>query len=536
MSQAGQKNSAWTISRRTVLRAAGAVGVVGAGAGATVLGAATNSAAAPAASAFAHPGLLHTQADFDRMAAKVKAGAEPYMEGFNKLVRNGRAQSSWRARPLERVVRGGDGDNVAQFYLDVHAAYQNALRWKVTGDTAHADTARDILNTWSETLTALDGNADRFLAAGIHGYQFANAAEIMRGYEGFDLARFQKMMLTIFYPMNNSFLTNHNGAFITNYWPNWDLVNIASVLAIGILCDDRAKVDQAVTYFKTGEGNGSLKNAISVIHPGGLGQWIEAGRDQGHALLGIGIAATICEMAWNQGIDLYGYDDNRFLKGAEYVAKWNLGESVPYSPYVYRKGAPGIWSGTDTFTEASGAGRGQVRPIWEGIHNHYVKRRGLAAPYVTAINAQVRPEGGGGDYGTGGGGFDHLGFGTLAFTRDAAPAATRTEPPRRAESEPTAAAAPGVAAGAGAGAGAGESAASGAGTASGSGSGSGTGASAAPTAPTASPDSGVKPQGGAGQDLAATGSTGIAAALVTAGAALTGGFLLISRRRAGRGA
>jgi hypothetical protein len=30
----------------------------------------------------------------------------------------------------------------------------------------------------------------------------------------------------------------------------------------------------------------------------------------------------------------------------------------------------------------------------------------------------VRPEGGGGDYGTNSGSFDQLGFGTLAFTQD----------------------------------------------------------------------------------------------------------------------
>ena len=28
--------------------------------------------------------------------------------------------------------------------------------------------------------------------------------------------------------------------------------------------------------------------------------------------------------AWNQGDDLYGYENNRFLAGAEYVAKSNL--------------------------------------------------------------------------------------------------------------------------------------------------------------------------------------------------------------------
>ena len=45
-------------------------------------------------------------------------------------------------------------------------------------------------------------------------------------------------------------------------------------------------------------------------------------------LLGVGLMGTFCEMAWNQGIDLYGYDDNRFLKGAQYVAKWSMGGNV----------------------------------------------------------------------------------------------------------------------------------------------------------------------------------------------------------------
>jgi hypothetical protein len=143
--------------------------------------------------------MLHTQADFDRMAAEVRADAAPYKAGFAVLAANSHAQSTWRPNPLATVVRGGDGTNVGTLYHDVHAAYQNALRWKVTGDTAHADAARDILNAWSARLTAIDGDADRFIAAGIHGYQFANAAEIMRGYEGFDLARLQNMMVDVFY-------------------------------------------------------------------------------------------------------------------------------------------------------------------------------------------------------------------------------------------------------------------------------------------------------------------------------------------------
>ena len=42
-------------------------------------------------------------------------------------------------------------------------------------------------------------------------------------------------------------------------------------------------------------------------------------------------------MAWKQGDDLYGYDDNRFLAGCEYVAKYNLGEDVPSKPWSSTK-------------------------------------------------------------------------------------------------------------------------------------------------------------------------------------------------------
>ncbi|MEY9836274.1 alginate lyase family protein [Streptacidiphilus sp. EB103A] len=407
------------LKRRSLLQIAGGlatgVGTVALTGGTMALGGGT---AAAATGAFAHPGMLHTQSDLERMAAKVKAAAQPWTAGWERLAANSVSQSTWKANPQVTVYRGsGSPENYAAMFYDIHAAYQNALRWKITGDTAHGNAARDILNAWSATMKTLSGSGDRFIAAGIYGYQFANAAELMRGYSGFDLARFKKMMLDIFYPMSSDFLARHNGAFATNYWGSWDLLSVACVLSIGILCDDQAKVDEAITYFKSGAGNGSIKHLIPFIHPGGLGQWVEVGRDQGHATLGVGLAGAICEMAWNQGIDLYGYDDNRLLKGFEYVAKWNLGQDVPFTAWTWNYGAPGVWSGSQTLTAASPDGRGAERPIWEMIYNHYVNRRGLAAPYVSASAAKVRPEGGGGNYGGASGGFDQLGYGTLTFSR-----------------------------------------------------------------------------------------------------------------------
>ena len=364
-------------------------------------------------SGITYPGLLHTQADFDRMAAKVRVGAQPWQAGWDRLVANPHSQSTWKPRATATVVRGGAGENYALLYNDIHAAYQNALRWRIRGDTAHADAARDILKAWSVTLTSLTGDADRFLAAGIYGYQFACAADIMRSYPGFDLAGFQSMMLKVFYPLNNQFLTRHNGACITNYWANWDLCNTASILAIGVLCADQAKINQAVDYFKNGAGNGAITHAVPYLYTSGLGQWQESGRDQGHTMLGIGLMGAICEMAWSQGIDLYGYDDSRFLRGCEYVAAYNLGQDVPFTTYNWRNG---VNCAPQTQAVVSAASRGQNRPVWELVYNHYVKRKGLAAPNTAAYAARVRVEGGGGDYGGDSGGFDQLGFGTLAYT------------------------------------------------------------------------------------------------------------------------
>ncbi|WP_217545465.1 alginate lyase family protein [Streptomyces sp. GbtcB6] len=497
------------ISRRSMLKASGVA--VGAAAGIGAAGGTAAAAGTGAGTAFAHPGLLHTRTDLDRMAAKVKAGAAPYTAGFARLTANRHAQSGWQARPQAVVYRGsGTPENYSLLYNDIHAAYQNALRYHVTGESAYADTAVAILNAWSSTLTAVNGSADRFLAAGLYGYQFANAAELVRDHGDFELARFQEMLSKLFGAVSDDFLVRHNNAVVSNYWTNWDLANMACVLATGIFCDDRAQVTRAVDYFKHGAGLGAIGNAIPVVYEDGLAEWLEAGRDQGHALLGVGLMGTFCEMAWNQGIDLYGYDDSRFLKGAQYVAKWSLGGQVPFTASTRRKGAIGGWSGSETVTAAAGVDPSMTRPIWAMIANHYTKRRGLSATYVTQIAAKAAPEGGGGDYGPNSGGYDQLGFGTLTFTRD------RVSEGKTAGGTTSSSPSPGASASASAKASTSASA-SGASPASASAS-----ASSAPSAM------------GKGDDLAATGTGDIVAWSAGAGiTALAGGLLLLRRRARG---
>ncbi len=382
---------------------------------------------------FVHPGLLHSSADFQRMHDKVKAGEEPWISGWYKLANNSHAWLNYTANAKTIVYRGYDGTHVENYnamFNDVAAAYALALRWKITGIASYGDKAVSILNQWSGKLTSIQGTADRYLASGIYGYQFANAGEIMRDYAGWapaELAQFKKMMLDIFYTMNNNFLLNHDGKNNNIFWANWDLCNIASALSIGVFLDNHTIYDQVINYFFYGAGNGAINRTIwHVFPPGDLAQSQESGRDQGHAMLDFSMLGAIAQMAYTQGEDLFGYADNRILKGAEYEAKYNLGYDVPYVPYVDTVNGYNQQNISSTF-------RGDMRPAWELLWAHYHDLKGLNATYTGLYRDKVRAagngsEGGGGNYGPNSGGFDQLGYGTLVYVLTNATNSTSSAP------------------------------------------------------------------------------------------------------------
>lgn len=379
------------------------------------------------AATIVHPCMLHTQADFDFVKAKVNAGTQPWKSGWDMLTASSFAASSYSPSPVVKLIRGGgsleepDADNYSAAFRDAAAAYQLALRWKITGDAAYATKSVQILNAWAATCTSINGDSNKFLASGIYGYQFANAAEIMRSYSGWaaaDFSKFKTWMLNVFYPLAQDFLDRHNGTCSSHYWTNWDIANMNTVLAIGILCDDMTKINSVVTYFKEGVGTGNINNAVVARHQVGdedLGQGQESGRDQGHATLNISLYGSFCQMAYNIGIDLFAYDNNKVLALCEYSAKYNvdLTTTVPFTPYKNCDPA----SLTPQHTVVSPDGRGTVRPAWELIYNHYAKVKGLQATWSQKFAEKVRPEGGGGNYGSNSGGFDQLGFGTLMYSK-----------------------------------------------------------------------------------------------------------------------
>jgi LPXTG-motif cell wall-anchored protein len=98
-----------------------------------------------------------------------------------------------------------------------------------------------------------------------------------------------------------------------------------------------------------------------------------------------------------------------------------MGGEVAYTENTRAKGAVDGWSGRETPSGAADVDPTMTRHIRAVIAHHYTGRRGLDASYLTRAAAKAAPQGGGGDYGPDSGGYDQLGFGTLAFTRDPEP-------------------------------------------------------------------------------------------------------------------
>ena len=366
---------------------------------------------------FVHPGLLSTDADFARMKFEVDAGAHPWTDSYKILMANSHASLNYEDHPADTLVCGSDDgtDNTGQLYNDIAAAYADSLVWKISGNTSYADKAVKICDDWSAQLTTISGGSnasDVDVAAGIYGYEFANVAENMRSYKDWgsspDFARFQNMMMTAFYSVSHDYLLNHNNLCQDADYPSWDELSYASILAIGVLCDNHALYNEAVSAYKSTTLCGGLPNSVYQVFPGLLGQLQESGSDQDHSSLTLGLLGAVGQMAWNQGDDLFSFDNNRLLSGAEYYAKYNLKNSVPFANYENCQGV--------VQSNVSSTSRGKILPIWALIYNHYANIEGIAAPYSKQYIALTGSEGGGGNYGDDSSGYDLLGYTTLTCT------------------------------------------------------------------------------------------------------------------------
>lgn len=341
------------------------------------------------AQGFVHPGLLNTKESIDRMKGYIASNTEPAIAAFQSLQASKLAKADYKlAGPYETVARDGKfARTKGGSENDMSAAYYNALMYHLTGNRSNADKAVQIINAYAATLNSLDGH-DAPLCC-LQGFMLVNACELMR--DEIDNNAVKQMLFRSFVPVIDKFEANSpyaNG--------NWGAIVNKMRMAIAIYTDNREMYDAAKSYYLGGMayGNkgfqGASDNGMLPYYISETGQCQETGRDQGHAQLGVGTLAETCEMAWNQGDDLWGALDNRLLKGYEYMAKYNLGYDVPFTQWTDCTGLYNDWK------EPGQMSRGKFSTIYEIAYNHYVGRKGLTMPYTSMVLGKaggVRVEG-----------------------------------------------------------------------------------------------------------------------------------------------
>ena len=390
------------------------------------------------AASYTHPALLHNAAEIE--AAKSQLTEEPFASAYTALETASASTPAGAVEYLKRLNQSNWGElypdynNYVRAATDAKLAYELALRYQLKNSDAAATAAVNILNDWAANNKGLlritrkttgepyansIPDPNQYLIM-IQAYQFANAAELLRGYTGWqnaDFQKFQTWMKQTFADVAILFLENHHGnPNKLHYWLNWDLASLNAMLATGILCDDQALVDYALNYVDNGEGTGNKTNATVATHSDPdseeiLAQCQESGRDQGHSTLDVTLMGTLCQTAQHIGTDLW--TPYKALEMAEYIGKYNLkkqngefvytADKVPFTEYT---------NGEETHTVISADSRGNEHPCWE-LFYAYAKRNSKLAAYTLEWVKYMRNKNAGGE--TVSAQADELGFGTLMY-------------------------------------------------------------------------------------------------------------------------
>lgn len=333
---------------------------------------------------FVHPGILHTKARIEQIKQMIDNKEEPAYSSYKILSLHKCSQADYHLwGPFPIISRDGEyRDTKSKMEQDFSAAYQNSLMWALTGDESHAKKSLEILLKYAETLKLIPETNDAPLLVGLEGLKIIYATEMLRyTYKDMNKKAFgkiSKMIEHIFLPVMDNFYKRKpytNG--------NWGPIVTKAYMAAAILWDNKKMYRKAIDFYLHANDNGTITHYIDEKS----GQIQESGRDQGHSMLGIGAMATVCEMAWQQGDDLYSALNNRLMKGFEYVAKYNLGYDVPFFKWKDVTGKYSDWN------VISDKGRGNFIPIFEMVYNHYVGRKGLDMPFTKQVLGKIRPEG-----------------------------------------------------------------------------------------------------------------------------------------------
>jgi len=445
---------------------------------------------------FVHPGISHKLSDLDRMKYMVQAGKEPWKTSFANLQANQYASYNYVVKwSLDSIqVVENMSSNYEKFKYDALAAYYNSLEWYITGDKRYAEKSVEIFNKMVNIRSCVSATAS--LGAGRVIWKLLEGAEIIKStYSGWKQADIDKFNAMLVYPGYSSTISHDADAEHSFYWAmyqgdygrhgNQGLMGVRGIMAMGIFMDNDKMYDRALRYLrgqthrsddlpypsgptfvnssKNVTSSNSYYNDYSLYSPYTQntvqdygyneviknyiwenGQCQESSRDQGHSILGVGMINNMCEMAWNQGDDLYSILNFRPLLGLEYFYRYNVSfnysftdQNAAWEPtvasgeYIQRRDRSQRWlskkinpyNAYDTVSVTRGAilsntgYAGGSTPVTEMLLGHYKSRLNLPkANYKWTARADSIVQK---LYGYEQQGFqvDHPGFGGLTFHR-----------------------------------------------------------------------------------------------------------------------
>ena len=330
---------------------------------------------------FIHPGGINSAAELDFVKGRIKAGAQPWKSEFDRLRTSDYAtRGAHGLRTINSVDKDADVSRD-----DAIAAYAQSLLWYFTDDDVYAGRSISILNSWSDLQGFTAGSDQDRLQAGWIGSVFASAAEIMRGHPDWsarNIESFQTMFRRAFYSQLRTAST-WNG--------NVDLTQINALMAIAVFNEDedefrialdRLKIRNRAYFYLRSDGPRPAPIAGDGDDPQAFWsnpkRWVdgltqETCRDNGHhAQFGLGSALHAAEIAWHQGIDVYGENQARYTAAIELMATQLFSGSMR-----------GV-SNNDTPTA-------DRYDAWEVGYNHYHHRQGISLPNTEKlIEEQIR--------------------------------------------------------------------------------------------------------------------------------------------------
>ncbi len=348
------------------------------------------SSSASAQQKFNHPGIFHSAEQLAVVKSKIEAGEEPWKSAYQEMKESSQSSLSYEPRARANVECGGHNrpnhgcDDITQ---DGRTAYTHALHWILTGKQAHADKAIEILNAWANVHKETT-NKNAPLVIGWAGPHFINAAELLRysdsGWTDSDIAAFEDYIRAVYIPVTDN---------RTPPTPNW-LFSILEVrMAVAVFTEDEKLWNECLetwrhrivtSIYQTSDGKEPVRfgdESDAFMRKWWYGAWQrgvwvdgisqETCRDMPHNQMGLKGMMTTAEIAWHQGVDLYGEEKKRLADYMEFHAKILMGDPTPMDLCTINKNS--------------------TRPTWEIGYNHLVNVKGMELPDSFRVIETIRP-------------------------------------------------------------------------------------------------------------------------------------------------